>query len=282
LVQVTDDTVHIKWSDGDDEPVATHHFFYQKINSTPEPVPEVAHLNGTKIFEVTVNDSENAYTWDLTDVAQGTYFLYAETQDPPNCPSIRFAESLIVVDRQQTEPPISGVWFESPGGDGLVIDTSGALIIRAIAPTQPTIHVWAGYTAADYESEPDDSPCVFQRSKWVEDLVIAENVVMEADPDAGPDFWRAHIDWDTSQIPNGSFLAKASLEVEGLEKKDIFAPGWISIYHPGGIATDAAGNDTSDSGAEGCASTRRASNQTLWLLVLAFAFLKHRRLRAQP
>lgn len=281
LVQAADEAVHIKWTDGDDEPVAIHHFFYQERNSTPEPVPELAHLNGKEIFQVAVNDTENAFTWDVTDIPQGTYFLYAETRDPPNCPTIRFAESLIVVDRQQTEPPISGLWFESPGGDGLVIDTSGSLIVRAIAPTQPSIHVRAGYTAADYESEPEDSPCLFQRSKWVEDLVVAENVVMEVDPDAGPGFWRAHIDWDTSQIPNGSFLLKTSFEGHGLQEKDIFASGWISIYHPNGLATDVVGNDTSNGGTEGCASSRGASNQTLWLFVLAFVFLKQRVLRVQ-
>lgn len=272
LILVENDQLTLKWSDGDDDEVARHHFFYQQTNSTPEPVPALSELEGTEFFSIGVPDTDNVFFWDLSDVPQGAYFVYSETQDPPNCHSIRFAESIVVVDRQEELPEIRALWFEEPGAQGLVFAEGGRVIIRAISQTRPLLTVAAGYTAVDYENEAEDSPCLFQRSRWIQETELVELQEMVADPEMGPSYWKFEFEWDTRETPNGAYLLRATFEVED-DKSVIYAPGWISVYRPGNWAPG-----PTDEEAAGCAhsTTERSSTQAFVILLALLASLRFR------
>ena len=274
LVFPVDDIVSLKWSDGDSDPVASHHFFFQATNSTPEPVPETKHLKGEFFHQVEVLDIDNILSWDTSEVPQGAYFIYAETTDEPNCPSVRFADSLVVIDRNQSEPPLTGIWFETPTKVGMVADENAPIIVRAIGPKAPMVEIHAGYTAIDYESEPEGSPCLYQRSKWVQDFEVLASSKMVADPDLGEGFWRFEFDWDTSRIANDAFLLSATIRLENGVEKSAFAPGWISIFHPNGLPAEPSTG--------GCSVvTESSSGLFFWLLLLGGLTLqRHRRLKA--
>ena len=275
LVFPVDDVVSLKWSDGDSDPVASHRFFFQETNTTPEPVPQADHLKGELFHQVEVLDTDNIVSWNTSEVPQGTYFIYAETIDEPNCPSVRFADSLVVIERNDAEPPLTGLWFENPAKVGLVADANATIVVHAIGPTAPMLEIHAGYTAIDYESEPEGSPCLYQRSKWVQDFEVLASSKMVADPDLGEGFWRFEFEWDTSRIANDAFLLNATIRLENGVEKSAFAPGWISIFHPHGIS------QASSSG--GCSAGQfPASWPFICLLFLCVLTLRRcRQIRAQ-
>jgi uncharacterized protein (TIGR03382 family) len=247
FIRVKGDVLTFVWEDGDEVAEVVHRLYFQPENIAPTHVPMSNELKGTLIHEVAATDTANAFEWVLSDVPTGVYSLYAVTTEPDICQHVEFAPTSVIVHHPGDPVPF-GVMITHPLETNIVAEEGAAIEVRAVSATPPLVSLKAGRMKLITEEKREGEPlCDPFRQQWNFAYDVAEKVVMEPDSDAGPNRWRATINWDTRAVVNEFYAIRAELtDADGQQ-----ALGWshrfvAALYIPSSVADDPPTDDVQE------------------------------------
>lgn len=217
----------LRWTAREAHPEQWYRIKAQQSDFPPTPSPPSRMRLGQELTRLPAEHLEYTVTVDPSALPTGAWRLYAEFDEPPSCVELEQVPALFVV-RKDGDPPPFGVIVGEPLLDSPIVDDRATIAIEAISGEPLSVTIEAGEIVRD----PDFPPltlCV--EFTWSETLEVVRDMPLVADDSAGPDRWRAELDWDTRAVPDGAYLLRVTARQDSGATQTIWARRWINVEH---------------------------------------------------
>ena len=190
-----DDSFQIRWTDEDPDNDAAISLYYDINNSGQD---------GTLITGgLSENDAIDAYTWNTTSLAEGSYYVYAIISDGVNSPVTDYSDG-----------PVTVYHNESP-------------IIQVLEPNGVDDTADHDFTITWTDNDPDNNATIdlyYDANNSGEDgtLIIA-GLSEDDETDA--------YEWDTLSLANGTYYVYAVINDHQRDRAVDYSDGPVTVYH---------------------------------------------------